>query len=182
MNFEFLTRCVKKVLTVMTRCVILATNETTKGIADMTRIIKRYENRKLYDTEERTYVSLEAIAKLIRDGVDIQVVDNTTEADITTQTLTQVILEEGKKGRNPLSTEMLHDMIRWSNSMIDDGIKQVREGIDHLMPESLSRLFSKKDSDVGELKKRIESLENAINSLNLQVAKEDENKSDTSDN
>lgn len=147
----------------------------------MARIIKRYENRKLYDTEERTYISLEAIANLIRDGVDIQVIDNATENDITKQTLTQVIFEEGKKGRNPLSTEMLHDMIRWSNNMIDDSIKQVREGIDHLMPESLSRLFTKKDSDIGELKKRIESLENVINSLNVQVSNENEKKSDSTD-
>ena len=132
----------------------------------MARIIKRYENRKMYDTEKRAYISLEEIAQLIRDGADIQVVDNVTGKDITTHTLTQVIFEEGKKGRNPLSNEMLHDVIRWGNNMIDDSIKQVREGIDHLMPESLTKIFDKKrKSDMGELKDRIESLENAIDLL-----------------
>ncbi len=132
----------------------------------MARVIKRYENRKMYDSEKRTYISLEAIAQLIRDGIDIQVIDNVTGNDITTHTLTQVIFEEGKKGRNPLSNEMLHDVIRWSNSMIDTGIKQVREGIDNLMPESLSKIFDKNSKgDVSELKKRIDSLENAIDLL-----------------
>lgn len=137
----------------------------------MGRIIKRYENRKLYDTESRKYVSLEEIASLIRQGVDVQVVDNVTDTDITTQTLTQVIFEEGKKGRNPLSTEVLHDVIRWSNHLLDDGIQQVRQGLDHLVPESLNKLFGKKPSDdVEELKKRVESLEELITSLGNQLS------------
>jgi polyhydroxyalkanoate synthesis repressor PhaR len=144
----------------------------------MARVIKRYENRKMYDTEKRAYISLEAIAQLIRDDVDIQVIDNVTGKDITTHTLTQVIFEEGKKGRNPLSNEMLHDVIRWGNSMIDDGIKQVREGIDSLMPESLTRIFDKgSKSDMGELKKRIESLENAIDRLSKKTKDKEPEKS-----
>ncbi len=144
----------------------------------MARVIKRYENRKMYDTEKRAYISLEAIAQLIRDDVDIQVIDNVTGKDITTHTLTQVIFEEGKKGRNPLSNEMLHDVIRWGNSMIDDGIKQVREGIDSLMPESLTRIFDKSSkSDMGELKKRIESLENAIDTLSKKAKDKEPEKS-----
>lgn len=132
----------------------------------MSRLIKRYENRKLYDSEKGRYISLEEIATLIRNGVDVKVIDNVSNNDITTHTLTQVIFEEGKKGRNPLSKEMLHDVIRWGNNMLDDGIKQVREGLDNLVPESLTKIFSKKaESDVGELQKRIESLEEAIKNL-----------------
>ena len=139
----------------------------------MSRIIKRYENRKLYDTENRKYISLEEIAKLIREGTDVKVIDNVTNSDITNQTLTQVILEEGKKGRNPLSREMLHDVIRWSNNMIDDSIKQVREGLDHLMPESLSKIFNNKPNpEMSELKQRIASLEDAIKNLSKKVVKE----------
>jgi polyhydroxyalkanoate synthesis repressor PhaR len=135
------------------------------------RIIKRYENRKLYDTESRKYVSLEEIASLIREGIDVKVVENATNTDITAQSLTQVIFEEGKKGRNPLSTEILHDVIRWSNHFLDDGIQQVRHGLDHLVPESLTRLFGENASDeVEELKKRVESLEELINSLGSQIS------------
>lgn len=137
----------------------------------MSRIIKRYENRKLYDTASRKYVSLEEIASLIRQGIDVQVVDNVSNTDITTQTLTQVIFEEGKRGRNPLSTEVLHDVIRWSNHLLDDGIKQVRQGLDHLVPESLNKLFGKNAPDeVEELKKRVQSLEELITSLGNQLS------------
>lgn len=147
----------------------------------MGRIIKRYENRKLYDTESRKYISLEEIASLIRQGIDVQVVDNVTDADITTQTLTQVIFEEGKKGRNPLSTEVLHDVIRWSNHLLDDGIQQVRQGLDHLVPESLNKLFGKKSSDdVEELKKRVQSLEELITSLGNQLSSDPEEDSNNS--
>jgi polyhydroxyalkanoate synthesis repressor PhaR len=147
----------------------------------MGRIIKRYENRKLYDTESRRYVSLEEIASLIRQGVDVQVVDNVTDTDITTQTLTQVIFEEGKKGRNPLSKEVLHDVIRWSNHLFDDGIQQVRQGLDHLVPESLNKLFGKNASDeVEDLKKRVQSLEDLITSLGDQLSSNPEGDSNGS--
>jgi polyhydroxyalkanoate synthesis repressor PhaR len=132
----------------------------------MSRLIKRYENRKLYDTFDRKYVSLEDIANLIRNGEDVQIIDKNSDEDITTQTLTQVIAEEGKKGRNPLSTEMLHDVIRWSNTFIDERIHDVRERIDQFMPESVHKFFGKKThEDVASLKKRVESLEKLINTL-----------------
>lgn len=129
-------------------------------------IIKRYENRKLYDPQDKKYVSLAEIAGLIRDGVDVKIIDNATNADITAQTLTQVIFEEGKKGRNPLSSEVLHEAIRWSNNLIDDSIKQVRQGIDKMVPETLNKLFNKeKSDDMTELKQRIASLEKMISSI-----------------
>lgn len=135
----------------------------------MSRMIKRYENRKLYDTEDRQYVSFDDIAALVRRGVDVQVVDNTTGDDITTQTLTQVIFEEGKKGRNPLSKDMLHEMIRFGNTIIDGSIQQVRHGLNMLMPNSLNKLFgavNAADADnLKQLKEKVESLEAIIKAL-----------------
>ena len=58
------------------------------------RTIKRYANRKLYDTRESRYVTLEHIAAMVRAGDDVRVVDNTTQADLTTATLAQIIFEE----------------------------------------------------------------------------------------
>ena len=60
------------------------------------RTIKRYANRKLYDTRESRYVTLEHIAAMVRAGDDIRVVDNTTQTDMTTATLAQIIFEEEK--------------------------------------------------------------------------------------
>lgn len=141
----------------------------------MSRIIKRYGNRKLYDTEGRRHISLEDIAVLVRQGVDVKIVDNTTEEDITAQTLTQVILEEGKKGRNPLSSDILHDLIRWGNHVLDDSLQQVRQRfdkLDELVPESLQKLFKKsKDGEIEQLKNRIESLEHLIKELSQQIVR-----------
>ena len=60
------------------------------------RTIKRYANRKLYDTRDSRYVTLELIAAMVRAGDDIRVIDNTTQADLTTATLAQIIFEEEK--------------------------------------------------------------------------------------
>jgi polyhydroxyalkanoate synthesis repressor PhaR len=60
-------------------------------------VIKRYPNRKLYDTEAKSYVTLDQITQLIRNGEEIQVVDHESGEDLTNLTLTQIILEQEKK-------------------------------------------------------------------------------------
>jgi polyhydroxyalkanoate synthesis repressor PhaR len=57
-----------------------------------TKVIKRYQNRKLYDTQQSCYVTLEDIAKMIRNNEDVLVIDNKSKKDITSSTLTQIIL------------------------------------------------------------------------------------------
>ncbi len=134
----------------------------------MTRIIKRYENRKLYDTEARRYIALMDIAHLIRQGIDVKVVDNKTGDDLTAQTLTQVILEEGKQGRPLLSKEALHSIIRFGNNLLDD----VTEQIDALIPQPIARLLGKsKDSELEQLKQRVNQLEQLIQQLLTQTTR-----------
>jgi polyhydroxyalkanoate synthesis repressor PhaR len=76
------------------------------------RIIKRYSNRKLYDTKDSRYVTLLQIAEMVRSGEEVQIIDNNTKDDLTEVTLAQIIYEEQKaKSRNvPLQTlkEILH--------------------------------------------------------------------------
>lgn len=75
------------------------------------RTIKRYSNRKLYDTAQRHYVTLSDVASFIRKGDDINVTDYVTSADLTAQTMAQIIFEEEKK--NPrVSTEVLAAIIK----------------------------------------------------------------------
>jgi polyhydroxyalkanoate synthesis repressor PhaR len=62
------------------------------------RVIKRYANRKLYDTQRSRYVTLEQIAEMIRAGEDVKIVDNNSKDDLTALTLTQILFEEEKKG------------------------------------------------------------------------------------
>src|SRR5439155_27087801 len=62
-----------------------------------TRVVKRYANRKLYDTQRSRYVTLEQIADMIRAGEDVKIVDNNSKDDLTAITLAQIIFEEEKK-------------------------------------------------------------------------------------
>lgn len=79
------------------------------------KIIKRYQNRKLYDTEQSCYVTLEDIQKMIKANENIVVVDNKSKKDITAATLIQIIFEAEKKIANypPLST--LREIIQNAN-------------------------------------------------------------------
>jgi len=74
-------------------------------------IIKKYGNRRLYDTSGSRYVNLEDIAALIRNGNDVQVIDAKTSEDLTRVTLTQIILEDAKGQSSGLPLEMLRQMV-----------------------------------------------------------------------
>jgi polyhydroxyalkanoate synthesis repressor PhaR len=75
-------------------------------------IIKRYPNRKLYDTEAKQYITLEGIAELIRESQDVQVVDYTTGEDLTALTLSQIIFEQEKRHGGFLPHSVLTGLIR----------------------------------------------------------------------
>jgi PHB/PHA accumulation regulator DNA-binding domain len=60
------------------------------------RVIKRYSNRKLYDTQDSRYVTLLQIAEMVRGGEEVQIIDNNTKDDLTEVTLAQIIYEEQK--------------------------------------------------------------------------------------
>jgi polyhydroxyalkanoate synthesis repressor PhaR len=75
-------------------------------------LIKRYPNRKLYNTEEKKYITLDEIAGLIRKGQEIHVLDHVTNEDLTSLTLTQVILEEEKRHSGFLPGSILASLVR----------------------------------------------------------------------
>jgi polyhydroxyalkanoate synthesis repressor PhaR len=64
-----------------------------------TKVIKRYQNRKLYDTHQSCYVTLDEIADMIVRGEEVMVIDNRTKKDITSSTLTQIIFEKQKRSK-----------------------------------------------------------------------------------
>jgi polyhydroxyalkanoate synthesis repressor PhaR len=75
------------------------------------RLIKRYNNRKLYDTTTRTYITLEGLRNFVVEGEEIKVVDNDTDDDLTTVVLSQMILERERAGRF-LPTGVLSQLLR----------------------------------------------------------------------
>ncbi|HSU15368.1 polyhydroxyalkanoate synthesis regulator DNA-binding domain-containing protein [Longimicrobium sp.] len=133
----------------------------------MARVIKRYGNRKLYDVQASEYVSLEQVAGIIRGGETVEVVDNVTGEDITAQTLTQVVLEEGKRGRGLLGAELLHDLLRKSGKAIESGVGQVRHGVDELVSASLGRvtrvLQGPQTQELKQLRQQLAQLEATLN-------------------
>jgi polyhydroxyalkanoate synthesis repressor PhaR len=76
------------------------------------RIIKRYANRKLYDTQHSRYVTLEQISEMIRNGDDVKIVDNKSKEDLTSVTLAQIIFEEEKKQRSFLPLGAMRNIIQ----------------------------------------------------------------------
>lgn len=80
-----------------------------------TRLIKRYLNRKLYDTVDSTYVKLDEIAKFLRSGEDVIVVDNASKRDITKSTLIQLIFEAERKVEDAAPLSLLKEVARASN-------------------------------------------------------------------
>lgn len=75
------------------------------------KIVKRYANRKLYDTERSCYVTLEDIAVMIRSGDEVKVIDNRTGEDLTTVTMAQIIFESEKR-RNFMPLSLLRKLIQ----------------------------------------------------------------------
>lgn len=98
----------------------------------MAYVIKRYSNRKLYDTQESRYVTLEEIEEMIRAGREVSVVDAATGENLTSVTLTQIILENERNHRANLPAAFLHQLIKhgeaWQD-FVQKSMKQSMEGI-----------------------------------------------------
>jgi polyhydroxyalkanoate synthesis repressor PhaR len=76
-------------------------------------IIKKYANRRLYNTKSSAYVTLEHLAEMVKDGADFVVYDAKTGEDITRSVLTQIIFEEESRGQNLLPIQFLRQLIRF---------------------------------------------------------------------
>jgi polyhydroxyalkanoate synthesis repressor PhaR len=106
--------------------------------ATQARVIKRYANRKLYDTQDSKYVTLDRIAELVRNGEEVKVLDNKSQKDMTKVTLAQIIYEEQKSG----------NATAWSVQSLRGFIQQGREKL----------VTSLKEGPVGKLVGRAEEL------------------------
>lgn len=85
----------------------------------MTKIIKRYPNRKLYDTDRSTYVTLDQIEQMVKEGEDVKIVDNTSGEDITNVTLAHIIFEQEKSQQSKLPLTALRGIIQSGEDFIN---------------------------------------------------------------
>src|SRR5436853_3115892 len=109
----------------------------------MAYVIKRYSNRKLYDTQESRYVTLEEIEEMIRGGREISVVDAASGEDLTSVTLTQIILENERTRRASLPAAFLHQLIKHGESWQDFVQKSMRSSLEGMVTSQrdMERIF-----------------------------------------
>lgn len=137
------------------------------------KIIKRYQNRKLYDTTDSCYVTLEDIGEMIKMGEDVQVIDNTTKEDLTSVTLAQIIFEEQKKKTNVLPLGTFRQIIQGGGEALKDlvtfsarEISHVKEFVDDKVRPAVTNLQTIPEvrNEIDVLKKRVAALELKIGS------------------
>ncbi len=104
-------------------------------------VIKRYANRKLYDTRRSRYVTLDEIAALIKEGVDIQIIDNKSKEDLTAVTMAQIVVEEEKRekrnGPLPALRGLIRDTSEQLSRRISDPVNTLRSNVE----ESVNKLI-----------------------------------------
>jgi len=101
----------------------------------MTRLIKRYGNRKLYDTQTSRYVTLDAVAELVRHEEELRIIDNDSGEDLTAITFAQIIYEEAKRSDGVPQVPLLRWIIRQGGETVHEIMAQVdrgREAIDNV--------------------------------------------------
>ena len=143
-----------------------------------TKLIKRYQNRKLYDTCDSCYVTLEDIAEMIKLGEEVKIIDNTNKEDITKITLAQIIFEEQKRKTNTLPLSTFTELIRSGGGVIrelvsktiETGVRefdQVREFVDEKIKPTVEGV-----QNIPSLQDEIEKLKNKIDALEKEVTKD----------
>jgi len=88
------------------------------------RVIKRYSNRKLYDTKDSRYVTLPQIAEMVRSSEEVQIIDNNTKEDLTEVTLAQIIYEEQKAHSRNVPLQTLKELIHSRTEKVLEGLRE----------------------------------------------------------
>jgi len=152
-------------------------------IAPERHLIKKYANRKLYDTQMSRYITLEGIADLVRDGHEIKVVDRDTSQDLTQVILSQIVLSEEKRGPARIvdaGADAIHergqallDYVRKTLNVPGDIVNQVERRrsdlesmVDEAIERALRRLRIPSQHEIDSLNERIDRLTAEMKALN----------------
>jgi polyhydroxyalkanoate synthesis repressor PhaR len=144
-------------------------------------IIKKYENRRLYDTVASRYVNLDDVARMVREGVEVQVVDARSGDDLTRVVLTQVIMEDAKGHESGLPLELLrklivasdrasHDFLTWYLTTVTDMYQKAQNALTTNPLDKVRSLFSSQPpvpppvpaAEHEALRMRVRELENLL--------------------
>jgi polyhydroxyalkanoate synthesis repressor PhaR len=137
----------------VSRCYYLFVHGNIQGRRTASILIKKYGNRRLYDTATSRYVNLDDIARLIRQGKEVKVVDAKTGGDVTRVVLTQIITEDAKGKPTGLPLELLRQLIvasdevrqefvMWYLKSAFDTYEKVQDALHSRLTDVQSALFS----------------------------------------
>lgn len=132
------------------------------------KLIKRYTNRKLYDTERSCYVTLEEIAEMVREGEEVRIVDNRTGEDLTTVTLAQIVYEEEKKDRRALPLQSLRMIIQQPAEFIQRisrPMAEFREQTQAQVEKLRRRAEAQQEELVGPVREFIDNVQRTIDDM-----------------
>lgn len=121
------------------------------------KIIKRYQNRKLYDTQQSCYVTLDDIAKMIRTNEEVMVIDNKSKNDITAATLTQIIFEAEKKASQYAPLFTLREIIQNGNGSISSYLAKLGAFPLDYMTKQAAALAAQEKASTDDVKENLEN-------------------------
>ncbi len=104
-------------------------------------LIRKYENRRLYDTQNSRYVNLDDIAAMVREGVEIQVIDNSSGEDLTRVVLTQIIVENARAPDSGFPLDVLRQMVVASGRASQEGFARYMQTM-YDMYQNAYRVFT----------------------------------------
>ena len=121
------------------------------------KIIKRYQNRKLYDTQQSCYVTLDDIAKMIRTNEEVMVIDNKSKNDITAATLTQIIFEAEKKASQYAPLFTLREIIQNGNGSISNYLAKLGAFPQDYMTKQAANIANVERASADDVKQNLEN-------------------------
>ncbi len=136
------------------------------------KLIKRYSNRKLYDTERSCYVTLDEIAEMVRSGEEVRIVDNKSGEDLTTVTLAQIVFEEEKRDRKLLPLQSLRMIIQSPADFlqrISRPVTEFREETQQRVERFRRKAESQQEELVTPLREFVENVQHTIDELGARL-------------
>ncbi len=149
--------------------------DTTASAGREPKVIKRYTNRKLYDTVESRYVTLDEIAEMIKGGAEVKIIDNRTKEDLTSITLAQIIFEEEKK-TSKMSLETLRDLIRHGGAvaqrLVEGTQAELRgrvEAVRAAAEQRVQNLLTRGQATSDKAKELVQSSQEAVSAVQRRI-------------
>jgi len=151
-------------------------------------VIKKYENRRLYDTGASRYVNLDDVARMVREGVEVQVVDARSGEDLTRVILTQVIMEDAKGHESGLPLDLLrklivasdratHEFLTWYLTTVTDMYQKAQSALQARPLDVVRNLFGSQPAapppspaeEIEALRLRVQELEDRLEAEKLKA-------------